>query len=115
MSAPGAVATRGLEADYAELRRTVVGAGLLERRYGYYALRGGTSFALLAVAAAIPFLLRPAPWVAQRGRLPGSAAARTAKQAVEGRVCSVGTTRSASRRTESVDMMGQLPLVMKAQ
>ena len=37
------------EADYAELRRTVVRAGLLERRYGYYALRGGTCFALVMI------------------------------------------------------------------
>jgi fatty acid desaturase len=52
-----------IEADYAELRRRVVRAGLLDRRYGYYAVRGGTCFALLAVAVALPFVLRPAAWL----------------------------------------------------
>ena len=52
------------EADYAELRRAIAGAGLLERRYGYYAARGGTCAALLAIAAALPFVLRPAAWLA---------------------------------------------------
>ena len=54
----------GPEADYAVLRRAIAGAGLLERRYGYYTARGGTCAALLAVAAALPFLLRPAAWLA---------------------------------------------------
>jgi fatty acid desaturase len=63
LSLAEAGAPRGLEADYVELRRTVVAAGLLERRYGYYAVRGGTCLALLAIAAALPFLLRPAVWL----------------------------------------------------
>jgi fatty acid desaturase len=54
-----------VEADYALLRRAVVAAGLLRRAYGYYALRGGTCFLLLAVAAFLPFRLAPAAgWLA---------------------------------------------------
>lgn len=60
-----AVGASGLEADYALLRRAVVGNGLLRRTYGYYALRGGTSFLVLAIAAAVPFLVAPAAaWLA---------------------------------------------------
>jgi fatty acid desaturase len=63
LSLSRAASGRHLEADYAELRRLVVGAGLLERRYGYYVLRGGTCLALLVAAAAVPFMLRPAAWL----------------------------------------------------
>ena len=44
---------------YAELRRTVVDAGLLERRYGYYAMRTLGCYALLAVALALPIVAPP--------------------------------------------------------
>ncbi len=44
-------------ADYAELRRTIIAAGLLKRAYGYYLLCGTTRFALLTLAIALPFLL----------------------------------------------------------
>jgi fatty acid desaturase len=54
----------GVERDYAALKRAIVRAGLLEPAYGYYALRGGTSFALLAAAAALPFAAAPgAVWL----------------------------------------------------
>ncbi len=44
---------------YAELRRTVVSAGLLERAYGYYLWRTALSFLVLAVGIALPFILVP--------------------------------------------------------
>ena len=44
---------------YAELRQAVVGAGLLERAYGYYLWRASLSFLLLAVGIALPFLFAP--------------------------------------------------------
>jgi fatty acid desaturase len=43
-------------AAYAELRRTVIAAGLLKRRYGYYLSHTSFCFALL-VSAVLPFLL----------------------------------------------------------
>src|SRR2546427_324653 len=48
-------------ADYAALRRVVVAAGLLERAYGYYLVRGGFTFGLLGVALALALLLPPSP------------------------------------------------------
>ena len=42
---------------YAELRRTVIAAGLLKRRYGYYLALTCFCFALLLVGIALPFLL----------------------------------------------------------
>jgi fatty acid desaturase len=63
LSSAAADPVPGLEPDYAELRRAIVRAGLLERRYGYYAVRTGSCFGLLAIAAALPFLLRPAAWL----------------------------------------------------
>jgi fatty acid desaturase len=45
------------EHTYAELRRTIAGAGLLERAYSYYAWRGGLSFALLGFAVCAAFVL----------------------------------------------------------
>src|SRR5438132_8138366 len=44
---------------YAELRRAVVGAGLLERAYGYYLWRTALSFLLLGIGSAMPFSLVP--------------------------------------------------------
>jgi fatty acid desaturase len=44
---------------YAELRRTVASAGLLERAYGYYLWRTALSFLLLAIGIALPFILVP--------------------------------------------------------
>jgi fatty acid desaturase len=41
---------------YVVLRRMVIGAGLLERAYGYYLWRGGLSFALLLGGGAVAFL-----------------------------------------------------------
>src|SRR5215471_8096596 len=42
---------------YAELRRTVIAAGLLKRRYGYYLALIPFCFALLIVSIALPFFL----------------------------------------------------------
>src|SRR5437868_4783050 len=44
---------------YAELRRAVVGAGLLERAYTYYAWRTALSFLMFGVGMALPFTLAP--------------------------------------------------------
>jgi fatty acid desaturase len=44
---------------YGELRRAVVGAGLLERAYAYYLWRTALSFAVLATGILLPFLLAP--------------------------------------------------------
>jgi fatty acid desaturase len=44
---------------YGALRRAVIGAGLLDRAYGYYLWRAGLSFALFGAAVALPFLLTP--------------------------------------------------------
>jgi len=49
----------GSDAAYAQLRRAVIDAGLLDRRYGYYLVRGLTSFALLAGSLALLFVLPP--------------------------------------------------------
>jgi len=54
-------AAEALGSDYAALRRAVVAAGLLERTYGYYLLRGGTAFGLLGVAASLSVLLPASP------------------------------------------------------
>jgi fatty acid desaturase len=51
------VARSAGSADYAELRRTIIAAGLLKRAYGYYLFRGITCFALLALAIVLPFSL----------------------------------------------------------
>jgi fatty acid desaturase len=65
LGAAPAIRAHDLEADYAALRHAVVGGGLLDRAYGYYALRGGTCLAMLAVAAALSLLLAPGPgWLA---------------------------------------------------
>src|SRR5436309_2285027 len=48
-----------MAAAYADLRRTFLDAHLLEPAYGYYLWRALLSFALLTVAAAIPFFLPP--------------------------------------------------------
>ena len=50
------------EADYVELRRIVIQAGLLKRAYLYYLLRAGSSLALLGCAVAISIAL-PASWL----------------------------------------------------
>src|ERR1700736_3611983 len=44
---------------YGELRRTVIGARLLERAYAYYLWRTSLSFGLLAGGIALPVLLEP--------------------------------------------------------
>jgi fatty acid desaturase len=44
---------------YGELRRAVVGAGLLDRAYAYYLGRATLSFLLFAVGMSLPFLLAP--------------------------------------------------------
>ena len=44
-------------AAYAELRRTIIAAGLLKRRYGYYIALTSFSFALLLVSVALPFFV----------------------------------------------------------
>ena len=46
---------------YADLRRRVKAAGLLERAYGYYAMRGPLTIAFLAGALLLMFTL-PASW-----------------------------------------------------
>jgi fatty acid desaturase len=47
--------------DYVELRQAVVGAGLLDRAHGYYALRGGGCFAVLGGAIALCLAAAPNP------------------------------------------------------
>jgi fatty acid desaturase len=44
---------------YGELRRAVIGAGLLERAYAYYLGRASLSFLLFAAGLSLPFLLAP--------------------------------------------------------
>jgi fatty acid desaturase len=44
---------------YAQLRRAVASAGLLERAYSYYVWRGALSFLLLASGVALAFTLEP--------------------------------------------------------
>jgi fatty acid desaturase len=46
---------------YAELRREVVSAGLLERAYGYYLWRTALSFVLLAIGISLALTLEPSP------------------------------------------------------
>src|SRR4051812_11962794 len=46
---------------YAELRRAVTGAGLLERAYGYYLARSGVSFLLLGAAVGAVYALPAGP------------------------------------------------------
>src|SRR2546426_5114821 len=58
LSSPDQTATQpDYGAAYAELRRTVIAAGLLERRYAYYLARTSFCFLLLMVSVALPFLL----------------------------------------------------------
>jgi fatty acid desaturase len=47
------------QAAYGELRRAVVGAGLLDRAYAYYLGRVSLSFLLLTAGLSLPFLLAP--------------------------------------------------------
>jgi len=47
---------------YAELRRTIIAAGLLERRYGFYIAHTSFCFVLLLIGVALPFVL-PASFV----------------------------------------------------
>jgi fatty acid desaturase len=46
---------------YGELRRAVIGAGLLDRAYGYYVWRGSVSLGLFGAGVALPFVLTPSP------------------------------------------------------
>src|SRR5216684_3995835 len=46
-------------ASYVELRRAVVGAGLLDRAYAYYLGRASLSFLLFAAGLSLPYLLAP--------------------------------------------------------
>ncbi len=46
---------------YTQLRQSVIAAGLLNRRYGYYVIRGLTALAMLAAAIAFLFVL-PDGW-----------------------------------------------------
>src|SRR5438132_8016408 len=48
---------------YADLRRTVMAAGLLERAYGYYFWRTSLSFLLFAAGIALPFVFTNSPSV----------------------------------------------------
>ncbi|MFN8471684.1 MAG: acyl-CoA desaturase [Anaerolineae bacterium] len=56
---PSRAARGPAHSAYADLRRTIVGAGLLERRYGYYLVRSVSCYALLILALAIPIVLPP--------------------------------------------------------
>lgn len=58
-SQPAAARPAPMSRAYAELRRTVLAAGLLDRAYGYYLLRGASSFLLLGLAVAAVFVLPP--------------------------------------------------------
>jgi fatty acid desaturase len=55
------MAAEFLEAQgaYAELRRAIVGARLLERAYAYYFWRASLSFLLFAICITLPFALAP--------------------------------------------------------
>jgi fatty acid desaturase len=60
----GSAATRppgydASDAAYAQLRRTVIAAGLLERRYGYYLLRWLSALVLMIGALVLMFVLPP--------------------------------------------------------
>ena len=57
MDADSTVPRSATGADYAELRRKVVAAGLLKRTYAYYLYRGGMCFALLLLTIALLFVL----------------------------------------------------------
>jgi fatty acid desaturase len=58
---PWPVSERSFAAAYADLRRAIVSAGLLNRAYAYYGLRSALSFAFLIVALTLPFLLPVSP------------------------------------------------------
>lgn len=59
VAAPKSLGRRPVPTAYAELRRTVVRAGLLERRYGYYLMRSVGCYVLLGLVLAIPIVLPP--------------------------------------------------------
>src|SRR5438067_8248477 len=46
---------------YGQLRRVVVGAGLLDRAYAYYLWRASLSFLLFGTGIALPFVFAPSP------------------------------------------------------
>jgi fatty acid desaturase len=54
-------AQRAPEADYVALRRSVSAARLLDRAYGYYLVRAGSCFAMLAGAAGLAIIAPPSP------------------------------------------------------
>jgi fatty acid desaturase len=49
-------AARDFDVEYAHLRQTITRAGLLDRAYGYYALRILFTYAMFATALALPFV-----------------------------------------------------------
>ena len=57
MIATKSIVARPASADYAELRRTVIAAGLLKRAYAYYLVRSSICFALLTLALVLAFIL----------------------------------------------------------
>ncbi len=59
LPARGAPPTRPPVTAYAELRRVVVAAGLLDRAYGYYVVLGLRTYALFALALALAWALPP--------------------------------------------------------
>ena len=69
---PADVGSVHAEADYAELRREVLAAGLLDRAYGYYLFRAGSCFAMLAAAIVIALVSPPTPaWLIVSAALLG--------------------------------------------
>ncbi|HEY4867172.1 MAG TPA: acyl-CoA desaturase [Candidatus Dormibacteraeota bacterium] len=69
---PADVGSVHAEADYAELRREVLAAGLLDRAYGYYLFRAGSCFAMLTAAIVIALVSSPTPaWLIVSAALLG--------------------------------------------
>jgi fatty acid desaturase len=66
-------------AVYAELKRAIVAAGLLERAYGDYLVRGGVVYAAFVLSLALPFVLPATPaWSAAEALLIGFASIQVA-------------------------------------
>jgi fatty acid desaturase len=64
---------------YAELKRSVIAAGLLRRAYGYYLIRGSATCAGFVLSLALPFVLPATPaWAAVEALLLGVASIQVA-------------------------------------
>lgn len=64
-STSGSAKSPGIENAYAELRRRITAAGLIDRDYRYYVARGLVTYALFAASIVLAFVLPPGPgWAA---------------------------------------------------